>query len=262
MTDPRISARRVEVQRTAGRRRLSLLLAVLALGALGGISFSVLHSSLFSARHVRIVGGSGIPRAALLSAAGLADHPPLIDIDTAAAAARLERLPEVATAAVHLDWPSGVNIDLTLRAPVAVVSAGVSGWAVVDATGRVLSVAATRPPALPAVTSVGTPGPPGTTLSAAARPLLQVAAGIGTTIGRYVKAVGEDSGGDIVLVMDSGPIADLGDPTQLRQKVVSLLTLIERVNLNGIVTIDLRVPAAPVLTPTGSGPTLRVIPGG
>ena len=89
-----------------------------------------------------------------------------------------------------------------------------------------------------------------------------MAAGIGTVLDSYVRAVGEDTGGDIVLVMSSGVIADLGDPTQLRQKVVALLTLVERVNLNAIVTIDLRVPSAPVLTPTGAGPTVRVIPGG
>jgi len=261
VTDPRIRARRVEVQRSAGRRRLSVVLAVLAFAALAGVGFSLLHSSLFSARHVRIVGGSGISRAELLSAAGLIDHPPLIDVNTAAAVSRLEHLPEVATASVSLEWPSGVNIDLTLRSPVAVVEEG-SAWAILDATGRVLSVASTRPEGLAAVTSVIAPGAAGSSLPRSARPLLQVAAGIRDILSTYVKAVGEDSGGDIVLVMKSGAIADLGDSTQLRQKVVSLLTLLQRVNLNRIVTIDLRVPAAPVLTPTGSGPTLRVIPGG
>jgi cell division protein FtsQ len=229
---------------------------------LSGLALAGLHSPLLSARHVRIVGASGIPPPELLSAAGLTDHPPLIDVNTAAAVNSLERLPQVATASVSLQWPSGVNIELTLRHPVASVADGGSQWAIVDATGRVLSVTSDRPLALTEVTSVGAPGAAGSSLAPSARPLLQVAVGIGSALGPYVKAVGEDFGGDIVLVMNSGAIADLGDSTQLRQKVVSLLTLLAKVNLDRIVTIDLRVPSAPVLTPTGSAPSLQVVPGG
>jgi cell division septal protein FtsQ len=168
----------------------------------------------------------------------------------------------VATASVRLEWPSGVNIDLTLRHAVAAVAEWGSRWAIVDVTGRVLSVTTARPSSLMEVTSVGVPGPPGSSLGLSARPLLQVAAGIGDSLGTAVSEVGADYGGEVVLVMRDGAIADLGDATQLREKVVSLLTLLDKVSLDGIVTIDLRVPSAPVLTPTGSGPSLSVVPGG
>ncbi len=108
MTDPRIQARRVRVQRQRGHRRLSILVGVLAAaGAVAG-AVAIAHSSLFSARTVVIAGAVQTPRSEILEVTGLRREPPLIDVNTGAMQRRLERLPWVATAWVHLDWPSTV----------------------------------------------------------------------------------------------------------------------------------------------------------
>jgi hypothetical protein len=58
------------------------------------------------------------------------------------------------------------------------------------------------------------------------------------------------SGADgVVLHLKDGLRAVVGDDEALAQKFVSLATVLNGVNLTGIGGIDLRVAAAPVLTP-------------
>jgi cell division septal protein FtsQ len=58
------------------------------------------------------------------------------------------------------------------------------------------------------------------------------------------------SGSDgIVLHLEGGLRAVIGDDEALAEKFVSLATVLSRVNLAGIGAIDLRVAASPVLTP-------------
>ena len=97
--DPRIAQRRDEVARHRGRRRTRVLLALLVLAGLVVAIWFVLHTPLFSARHVTVVGSADTPDAEIAAAAGLGGHPPLIDVDTGAVAAKVEQLPWVATAA-------------------------------------------------------------------------------------------------------------------------------------------------------------------
>jgi hypothetical protein len=53
----------------------------------------------------------------------------------------------------------------------------------------------------------------------------------------------------VVLHLKGGLRAIVGDDEALAQKFVSLVTVLNGVNLTGIGGIDLRVAAAPVLTP-------------
>jgi hypothetical protein len=65
-----------------------------------------------------------------------------------------------------------------------------------------------------------------------------------------------------VLEMRGEPMVVLGDASDLRQKFVSLATVLAKVSTRGTGTIDLTVPASPVLTPTGYSPTVQGIVGG
>ena len=139
MTDPRIQARRVRVERQRGHRRLSILLgAIVAAGAAAG-AVAIAHSSLFSARTVVIAGAVQTPRSEILGVTGLDREPPLIDVNTGAMQRRLERLPWVKSASVHLDWPSTVAIAVVERIPVAATALPAGEYALLDSTGRVLA---------------------------------------------------------------------------------------------------------------------------
>jgi cell division protein FtsQ len=265
VTDPRFRQRRIEVAREAGRRRLHLVLGALGAAGLVAGGTGLLYSPVFSARQVTVTGAPGIPRSVVLAASGLRTHPPLLDIDTAAVERRLLALPEVRTAVVTERWPSGVAIALTERSPVAAAPAGagdVGPWALVDATGRVLAVSRTVPGSLPVVLLPSPPPPPGATVPAGGMPLLAVAGALPASLRAEVTAIAYDYAGDVVLQMRDKPTAVLGGAGDLRQKFVSLATVLAEIPTSGIGTIDLSVPASPVLTPTGHSPTVQGIVGG
>ncbi len=157
--DPRIKERRTAVVRAAGRRRRRILLiAIAAVAVLAGAWF-FLHTKVLAARVVTVAGAAHTPDAEIITAAGLGGHPPLIDVDTGAVAARVERLPWVATAAVSRDWPDGVRIVVTERTPAAAVSAtGPAGSAA--AAGGVAAAGATPAGATPSTTTTTAPPPP------------------------------------------------------------------------------------------------------
>jgi len=164
-------------------------------------------------------------------------------------ARRLDRLPWVGEASVHVDWPSTVSVVVLERTPVAVSALPTGGYALLDVTGRVLQDQAKRPRGLPVVSVAATLGRPGSSLGIDARPLLAAAAALPTSLlARVDEIVGSGPDG-VVLHLRGGLKAVVGDDGALQAKFVSLATVLERVNLDHVAAIDLRVPAIPVLTP-------------
>lgn len=244
--DPRLRARKLAVAREAGHRRLLLLSAGLSAVAVVVSALVLLHSSLLSARVVHLRGAVHETRAQVLAVTGLGAHPPLADIPTAADAAALERLPWVRSAQVVDDWPTGVTVTLTEREPVAYVALPGRRAALVDPTGRVLSAVAGVPTGLVALAHVGTVGAPGTRLTAA-RAALRVATRLPSSLASRVAALQEGSSG-VELRLASGPTVELGGLRSLGAKMTALATILAKVPLHGIVTIDLRIPSQPLLT--------------
>ena len=161
--------RRAAVTRRRGRRRLVVVvcLAALAAAAVGG--WFLVHSRWLSARVVTVVGSVHTPPAEI-AVAGLAGHPPMVDVDPGAAAARLERLPWVRSATVQRQWPDGVRVTVVEETPVAALAppagdpggAGASGaWALVDRDGRVLADRPAPPAGLVRLETPARPGAPG-----------------------------------------------------------------------------------------------------
>jgi len=249
VTDPRIQARRVRVERQRGHRRLGILLSALAAAGASAGAVAILHSSLFSARTVAIAGAVHTPRSEMLEVTGLDRRPPLIDVDPAAIERRLDRLPWVSTAAVRVHWPSTVDLDVVERVPVATSPLEGGGFAVLDATGRVLAHQATRPADLPLVALAKISSPPGSSLGAAARPMLAAAAQLPVSLLPRLQEIAVSGSDGIVLHLEGGLEAVIGDDEALAEKFVSLATVLSRVDLDGIGAIDLRVAASPVLTP-------------
>ena len=227
--DPRISARRTEVTRQQGRRRLRVVGAVLAVALLVFGAWSLLQSSLFSARAVTVVGATHETTAQIEAAAGLSHHPPLLDVDTAAAVRGLEGLPWVRTAAVSVHWP-----DLA-------------------ASGRVLAVVPARPPGLLEMSGPQPPGSPGTTVGAPDRLGLLVASTLPVSFRAQVTAVNVEpgaSGAWVQLTMTTPILVNIGNASQLTAKYEDVTTMLANVALHDGDTIDVSVPGVP----TVSGP--------
>jgi cell division protein FtsQ len=268
--DPRIRARRAAVTRRQGRRRLWLLMSLLVVVGLAVAAWFVLHSSLLSAKVVRVEGSAHETPAQVIAAAGLAGRPPLLDVNPGASAAGVERLPWVRTATVQRQWPDGVRIVVTERRPAAVVqrtgapAAGhVTGapatgrptgapaaapWAEVDPTGRVLADVAAPPPGLPTLTAAGSPGAPGTRLPAVFGPGVAVVATLPPAFAAQVTGVTVQPHGQLSLSLTSPVTVVLGDTSQLATKYEDVAAVLRGAGLHAGDVIDVSVPGAPTVT--------------
>ena len=226
---------------------LSMVTAV-ALVVLAGGAWTPLHSSLLSARVVTVVGAAHTPRTSVVAAAGLADHPPLIDVSPAAAAAGVERLPWVARASVVCQWPDGVRISVVEREAVAVDPrpAPAQGWAVLDATGRVLAFDSTRPAGLREVSGTSPPGRPGTEVRGV-RAALDVSSTLPGAFAAQVTEVSEGAGRGITLHLTSPLTVYLGSTAELRVKYEDVAALLAGAPLASGQVIDVSAPATPVV---------------
>lgn len=147
--DPRLRQRWIDARREEGRRRLRLLVALVAVLAVVGAGFAVLHSPLMRVRHVRVAlgavpAGSGLTVGQIKAQAGLDRERLMVDVSTGSETRLIEQLPWVASARVERDWPGTIRIAVTARHAVAKVDRvpgqTASGVAVLDATGRVLAL--------------------------------------------------------------------------------------------------------------------------
>jgi len=244
--DPRIRERRSAVTRRKGRRRLVALGVLVLVAALVAGGWFLLHSRLLSARVVTVTGSAHTPEAEVLAAAGLGAQPPLLDVDPSAVAARVERLPWVATATVARHWPDGVSISVVERRPVAVVASG-GAWAEVDGAGRVLITVAAPPAGLVKLAAPVGPGAPGATVAPAARPGLAVAASLPPAFAGQVTEVDVGGGGQVTLKLTTPVTVNLGSTAQLSAKYEDVAALLARATLSAGDVLDVSVPESPVV---------------
>lgn len=252
--DPRIRQRRAAIARRQGRRRLRVVAALLVVIVLAVVAFGVLHTTFFSAQKVEVTGQHPhTSTAAILSAAGLTGHPPLIDVNPGASAAKVERLPWIATARVIRRWPDHLGIAVTERVASATMAGPGNSWSEVDRTGRTVQVDPTRPPGLAVlvVHDAAGPVPPaplGEMISPAALPGLRVAGTLPPAFSAQVVSVTGDPDGTVDLALNSGITVLLGTDTDLHAKYEDVAAIIAHASLRGAKTIDVTVAQSPTVS--------------
>jgi len=246
--DPRIRARRIEVQRGAGHRRLqrvvdlSLLLAVVV-GFAGA-----LRSPLLDVDEVRVTGAAHTSAEAIIDRSGVQTGEPLMDLDLRAAGEAIATLPWVRGAQLHRGLDGVVAISITERTAVAVAGEGDDAY-LVDADGQVLAPAtADAVLAATLVRLADTPAGlrPGDGLGRGPADALRVAERLVTAAPGAVATVAV--GDEVTATLVQGGTVRFGDASQLEAKVRSLRTMLDRVDLRCLATIDLRSPNSAVLT--------------
>jgi cell division septal protein FtsQ len=238
----------VEAARRIGRRRLSIVAGLASLAALTCASLAVAHTSLFSARDVRVLGATHGEERAILTVSGLSAHPPLIDIDPSAADHAVERLPWIATARVTVSFPWSAAVTVVERVPVAFVPLP-TGGALVDASGRVLADVLREPADIVKVEYAAEVPRPGRWFGGRERALFAVAAQVPLSLVGRITDITWSRRDGVVVDLQNAPLAILGSVENARAKFVALATVLADVSLAGIATIDLRAPSNPVLTP-------------
>jgi cell division protein FtsQ len=245
--DPRIKQRRIEVTRSEGRRRLRFLICLVCGLALMGGAVAATRSPLLDVDTIEVAGDVQTGRPSLLRALHVARGDLMLDVDTAAAERRLENLPWVARANVRRHFPATVSVRVVERRVAAVVPAAGERWALVDTAGHVIDVLAEAPPDVVRVTGTRPVAGAGDRLVSAGRAALVVADAVPAELRPRVPEVATATDGIELRLAPEG-LVRFGRPDELGPKFQALATLLERVDLEGVTVIDLRVPDAPVLT--------------
>lgn len=114
----------------------------------GALAWALLGSSLFDARSVQVVGTTELSVDVVRAIAAVPLGTPMLRLDTEAIGNRLAAVRRVASVQVRCTVDGTVRIEVTERAPVAVVRRG-DGVHLVDATGMDYAVVPAAPPGLP-----------------------------------------------------------------------------------------------------------------
>ena len=129
------------------RRRWRVALCVLALaGIVAGAVWALLGSRLLAVRSVVVTGTRLVPQSEVLAVAGIRLGTPLIRVNPAQVAARVETIRQVQSAQVTRSWPDRVVIAVLERTPALAVTAPGGGFDLVDPGGVIVQWAARRPP--------------------------------------------------------------------------------------------------------------------
>ncbi len=122
--------------------------AVTAVAIVAGAAWALLGSKFFVVRSVQVTGSAGVPRAEVIADAGIRLGTPLIRIDPATVARRVERITLVQSAQVRRTWPDKVVISVRERTPVFAVASG-TGYQLIDRFGVGLWHVARPPHGMP-----------------------------------------------------------------------------------------------------------------
>lgn len=247
--DPRLQARRIEVLRLRGRRRLRLVFTLISLVCLAIlVRWVVLDSPLFDVDAVHIEGASNTGVGDALAASGIVEGEALLEVDLFSAREAIVALPWVDSVTSDRSIGGEVTFSVSERTAVAVVPAE-SGWLLVDAHGRVLEEASAIPPDAVVVDGSTWAIAPGGWIGEGALPALDVAALLPSGLRAKVASIHATTT-DLELILFGGGRVNLGDATDLDQKFLSALTLLVQLDLTCLDHIDVRAPSVPVLTRT------------
>jgi cell division protein FtsQ len=226
------------------RRRLLVLLAV-ALLVTGAGAWVLLGSPLLAVRTVQVDGEGALSEVQVVDAAGITEGTPLLRVDTAAAAARVSQLPQVASVEVTRGWPGTVVVTVAERVPVAVVVQGGSRQ-LVDATGVVFDTITGAAPAGVVPLDVGDPGPEDAATTAA----LGALTALPRDVRAQVTGVTARTADDVTLTLTDGRSVLWGSADRTERKAEVLGALLEQIDsgaLDPAGTLDVSTPDSVVL---------------
>jgi cell division protein FtsQ len=219
--------------RPGARRRVGWKAVVFGLAAVAivaGVAWALLGSRWLVVRSVRVTGvGPQVLQAQVLAAAQVPAGLPLIRLDTAAVAQRVDGIRQVQSAQVSRSWPSTVVIAVRLRTPVFAVAVH-GGYALVDAYGVDVRDSARRPPRLPLLQlTAGAAGTGGIAALTSMRPVASAGAAVlhelPPWIARRVAVVSAPTPSEVSLQLANGAVIVWGDSSRAAEKARELTLL-------------------------------------
>ncbi|HWG63985.1 MAG TPA: FtsQ-type POTRA domain-containing protein [Streptosporangiaceae bacterium] len=153
---------RAGAPRPSGRLAQSRWRAVFVLLAAGAIviaiAWALLGSRFFVVRTVQVTGTHLVTPSAVIAAADVPPGTPMIRVNGAAVAQRVEQIRQVQSATVTRNWPGTVVIAVRERTPALAVAAG-TGFQLIDQFGVAVESASRLPQGMPQLAVQAGSGP-------------------------------------------------------------------------------------------------------
>jgi len=226
--DPRLRARRIQVRRDEGRKRLRwAVLGGAGVAVLLGAGL-VLESPLFAVNDVDVTGAVYTDPARLAEVVDDLDGSSLLGADLGRAEATLAADPWVKRVRVERRLLRGVRIEIVERIPVTTYMGADQRWRVLDAEGKVMAVLDPpgSKPVDPLELTLATPGPdlePGATAPAALAGAAGVVPRLPSDLRSRTCSLAVSDQGRLQLHLCDGFVVDLGSPDRLRDKLVTTI---------------------------------------
>jgi cell division protein FtsQ len=224
----------------AGRRWRAAFFVLASVGILAAVTWTLLGNRLLVVRVIAVSGTRLVTPAQVRAAAEVPAGTPLIRVDTAQVAARVEGIKQVASARVSKDWPDGLSITVTERVPVVAVRMAAGGYDLVDHDGVIVTYQRAKPTGLP-LFQTGVPGsrlPGNPDVATASAVLAELPAWLYHEVANVAVTSGNaDAGGSgsgeeasvpadsVVLYIDGGQTVVWGGPDMARVKASELAIL-------------------------------------
>jgi cell division protein FtsQ len=128
----------------ANQRWRAVFFALMAIALVAGVGWALLESRFFVVRGVQVTGTHLVTPAQVRGAADIPAGLPLIRVNDAAVAHRVEQLRQVQSARVTRDWPDKVLISVTERVPALAVPVS-QGYDLIDKYGVVVESVSEQP---------------------------------------------------------------------------------------------------------------------
>jgi cell division protein FtsQ len=118
-------------------------------GVAAAVVWALLGSRLLVVRSVSVTGTNLVPVSAVLAAADVQPGTPMVRVNTAEIAARVDTIRQVQSVRVIKSWPDRILIEVKERDSAVAVPAPGGGFDLVDSYGVVVRWAASRPARFP-----------------------------------------------------------------------------------------------------------------
>jgi hypothetical protein len=244
--DPRIQERRIEIIRAKGKRRLRILLMFILLILLSVAGLFISKSSLLVVDEIVVVGAEGELAELIINQANIQKSKPILEVDINAAASRIQEIPYVNDARINRSFGGKITISVTLRkATVALQNFG--DWLLIDSEGRILEEIPEMLPNLryPVIEGNFSDLRVGEWLPEQVLSAIELATNLPPVLLADTSFI--LPGEEIELVLFGQGKVLFGNNQALESKIVAASTILEQVNLAGLIHIDVRTPDKPVL---------------
>jgi UDP-N-acetylmuramate dehydrogenase len=221
-----------------GNKRKRLVMTGFGFVIFIGIALVVLASPIVAVRTVQVEGAKYADAALVRSVSDSLKGKSVLTVDTKTASERLESDPWVKSARITTSLPSRVLIQINERIPVAWFLGVDNRARVIDEDGLVLSVVDGRPTQYMWIEGTGPNLTAGASSAAAYRAAGQLAMSLPSELAPMVKHLGVAGTEEITMTLKTGTVINFGAPVDMRNKLVNVVVLLRRQDVNSIVGID------------------------